>query len=308
MWQEVLTAAVFYMPFVMTIGFALFVFVVGLVCLLSGTFFVLVLASYGIYSLLRDSGLLSKAGDQMNGAWGFLSQTVLDNIKGSFVLANPEKIPNRQAVYICSPHGMVGYSWFFHLSFCLSEWPSESLRPLLAVHSILFRIPFAREILAANRCIEASDSEISKALESGHSVAIVVGGVEEMTLSGQDVAKLILKKRKGYIRLAKQFNLPIVPLYAAGENELFAMEKSWVWRRFSKLMYKTLGIQFPLPSWSSMKHFASILKKPLDTPVQTFVVEPIETQNKDVLTIQKECIQTIQEFLRAQKIKAEIIA
>jgi hypothetical protein len=308
MWQDVLTAAVFYMPFVMTIGFALFVFLVGFVCLLSGTFFVLVLAGYGIYSLMRDSGLLSKAGDKMNGAWSFLNKTVLTNIKESFVLANPEQIPNKQALYICSPHGLVGYSWFFHLSYCLSPWPETSPRPLLAVHSILFRIPFAREILAANRCIEASDSEISKAIEKGNSVAIVIGGVEEMTHSGQEVAKLILKKRKGYIRLAKQFDLPIVPLYAAGENELFSMEKSWVWRRFSTLMYQWLGIQFPLPSWSSMKHFASIVKKPLDTPVKTFVVEPIETHNKDVRVIQTECIHRIQTFLRAQNIAAEIIA
>ena len=128
MWQDVLTAAVFYMPFVMTIGFALFVFLVGFVCLLSGTFFVLVLAAYGIYSLLRDSGVLSKAGDKMNGAWSFLNKTVLNNIKESFVLANPEQIPNKQALYICSPHGMVGYSWFFHLSYCLSPWPETSPR------------------------------------------------------------------------------------------------------------------------------------------------------------------------------------
>ena len=308
MWQDLLTAAVFYMPFVVTIGFALFVFLIGIVCLLSGTFAILALATYGIYSILRDSGFLKQIGEKMNLGWNYVNETILKNIQESFVLADTENVPQSKALYICSPHGMVGYSWFFHLSYCLSEWPTKSPRPLLAVHSILFRIPFAREILAANRCIEASDQEISKALEAGNSVAIIIGGVEEMTHSGQDIVKLILKKRKGYIRLAKQANVPIVPLYAAGENELFAMENSWIWRRFSLLMYQWTGYQFPLPSWQSIKQFAGILKKPLDTPVKTFVLGPIETQNKEEHTIRNECISRIEGFLKNHKIHAEIVA
>jgi hypothetical protein len=308
MWQDILTAAVFYMPFVMTIGFALIVFLIGLVSLLSGTFLFLVFAGYGIYSILRDSGILKKAGDNMNGAWTFVSDTVLQNLRQSFVLKQEENIPKGQALYICSPHGLVGYSWFFHLCYGLSAWPTTSRRPLLAVHSVFFRIPFAREILAANRCIEASEEEIRNALKEGESVAIVIGGVEEMTLSGDDTVKLILKKRKGYIRIANQFNLPIVPLYAAGENELFAMERSWIWRRMSSLMYQWTGLQFPLPSWKSMRHFAGILKQPLEEPIQTFVLKPIETQNKRDIEIQSECIARVQEFLRTHDIKAEIIA
>lgn len=308
MWQDVLTAAVFYMPFVMTIGFGLFVFLIGLVCLLSGTMFVLMLAVYGIYSLLRDSGVLKQAGNKMNFAWSYINQTVLNNIKESFVLSDRNHIPNGKALYICSPHGLVGYSWFFHLSYCLSEWPSTSPRPFLAVHSILFRIPFAREILAANRCIEASDEEILKALNSGNSVAIVIGGVEEMTQSGQETVKLILKKRKGYIRLAKQAKIPIVPLYASGENELFSMETSWLWRQFATTMYSWTGLQFPLPSWKSIQEFASILKKPLETPVQTFVLKPIETQDKDEDHIRSECVSRVQTFLKAHQISADIVA
>ena len=307
MWQDILTAAVFYMPFVMTIGFALFVFLVGIVCLLSGTFAVLTLAGYGIYSLTRDSGLLKQAADKMNLGWSYVNETIVQNIQESFVLSDTEQIPKGNALYICSPHGLVGYSWFFHLSYCLSQWPSESSRPLLAVHSIFFRIPFAREILAANRCIEASEEEITKALNAGHSVAIVIGGVEEMSQSGQDTVKLILKKRKGYIRLAKQAKIPIVPLYAAGENELFSMERSWLWRRFSTLMYEWTGLQFPLPSWKSIRHFAGILKKPLEIPVKTFVLKPIETQNKEEHQIRDECISRMEVFFKTHQISAEIV-
>ena len=308
MWQDLLTAAIFYMPFVLTIGFALFVFLIGLLCLVSGTVFLVAAAGYGIYSMLRDTGVLTHAGDKMNFAWSYLNETILQNIKQSFVLADLDKIPDGKALYICSPHGLVGYSWFFHLSYCLSEWPSRSPRPLLAIHSLFFRIPVAREILAANRCIAATEEEIKKAFDAGHSVAIVIGGVEEMAQSGQDTVKLILKKRKGYIRLATQAKIPIVPLYAAGENELFSMERSWAWRYFATAMYRWTGLQFPLPSWQSIKQFASILKNPLETPVQTFVLTPIETQNKDEDQIRSECVECVQTFLRDKQISAEIIA
>lgn len=308
MWQDFITIAVLYMPFVMTIGFFVVVFLIGLVSIISGTFFIVAFAMYGIYSILRDTGIVKEAGSKMNTAWMYLSETMIDNIRKSFEIKQIENIPKEQALYICSPHGLLAYSWFFHFSYCLSDWPSRSPRPLLAAHSILFRIPFAREIFAANRCIEASEEEIQKALEAGHSVAIVIGGVEEMSLSGEEKTKLILKKRKGYIRLAKQANIPIVPLYAQGENELFQKEPFYIWKLVSDFLYRFTKLQYPLPSLKSLKQIAKILKAPLEEPIQTFVLNPIETQNKDNATIQAECIQRIQTFLKEKSISAEIIA
>jgi 1-acyl-sn-glycerol-3-phosphate acyltransferase len=307
MWQDILTAGVFYMPFVMTIGFALIVFFIGLACIISGTFFLIALANYGIYSILRDTGVLARLSDKMNLAWNYVNKKFVENLHESFVLQNTETIPKTQALYICSPHGLMAYSWFFHFSYCLSKWPEKSPRPLLAVHSMLFRIPFAREILEANRCIEATEEEIEKALNKGHSVAIVIGGVEEMSYSGEKQVKLILKKRKGYIRIAKQKGSPIVPLYAEGENELFQKEPSFLWKTFSDLLYRFTKLQYPLPSWKSIQYISRIVKEPLENPIQTFVLEPIETQNKDERTIQLECITRVQQFLKTHQIDADII-
>ena len=307
MWQDILTAGVFYMPFVMTIGFALIVFFIGLACIISGTFFLIALANYGIYSILRDTGILTRLSDKMNLAWNYVNKKFIENLQQSFVLRNTETVPKTQALYICSPHGLMAFSWFFHFSYCLSKWPEETSRPLLAVHSLLFRIPFAREILEANRCIEASEEEIQKALEKGHSVAIVIGGVEEMNYSGEKRVKLILKKRKGYIRIAKQRGIPIVPLYAEGENELFQKEPSFLWKKFSDLLYKVTKLQYPLPSWKSIRYISKIVKGPLEKPIETFVLEPIETQKKDERVIQLECISRVQTFLKNNHISHEII-
>lgn len=308
MWHELITAALFYMPFVITIGFAVFVFVVGLICICSGTIFFLLFAAYGSYAFLRDVGLIQQCISYVQSKWKYGNTNVLDNMKNTFQLRNTEQIPSGQALYICSPHGMVGYSWFFHFCYGLSEWPKSSQRPYFAIHSIFFRIPFARDIFLASRCIEASDAQIRKTLQEGHSVALILGGVEEMTYAGQDIVKIVMKKRRGYIRLAKERGIPIVPVYTAGENELFAAESSWIWRTFSNAMYKSTGFQFPLPSWTSMKNFAKIIQAPLDTPIETFFLKPIETQKKDEQTIRNECIRRLEHFFSDQKIRAEIIA
>jgi hypothetical protein len=308
MWQRLLGAAIFYMPFLITIAFAAFVFSIGLLTLLSGTFFVVVLAVYGLYCMLRDNGVFTQIGKSLSGLQMTADKPFLQNIQQSFVLQDTQNIPNRNALYVCSPHGLVGYSWFFHFAFCLSDWPTTSPRPLLAIHSIFFQIPLARELLAMSRCIEASEACILETLANGESVALMLGGVEEMVHAGQDTVKLVVNKRKGYVRLAKQAGIPIVPLYTAGENELFPTESLWFWKKFSSFMYTTTGLQFPLPTWTSMKAFASILDKPLDTPVKTFVLNPIETQKKGDSALRNEYVNQLQAFLKKKSINADILA
>ena len=57
-----------------------------------------------------------------------------------------------------------------------------------------------------------------------------------------------------------------------------------------------------------MKTFANIVNKPLEQPIQTFVLKPIETQNKDELQIRKDYLQSIKQFLKENKIDASIVA
>jgi 1-acyl-sn-glycerol-3-phosphate acyltransferase len=267
-----------------------------------------VLATYGLYCGLRDSGYLNRWIDTIKAYQSKVNQRVVNHLHQSFILEQKENIPNRNALYVCSPHGLVGYSWFFHFSFCLSDWPSSSPRPLLAAHSILFHIPIAKEILEANRCIEASERSILNALQKGHSVALIVGGVEEMFHAGDSTVKLVLKKRKGYVRLAKQAGVPLVPVYTHGETSLLGSESSWLWKQFSGWMYRWTHLQFPLPSWQHVKEFARIVRGPLETPVKTFVLAPIETQEKEEESLRKDYIQHVQAFLRQKKFTTEIVA
>jgi hypothetical protein len=60
-----------------------------------------------------------------------------------------------------------------------------------------------------------------KVLESGSSLAIIVGGSEEMMQSQPHTDILVLKKRKGFIRLALQNGADLVPVYGYGVTDLY---------------------------------------------------------------------------------------
>ncbi len=281
---------------------------IGIFALFSGTLIVLLLASYGAYAVLRDTGLLEQLIQKSKSIWRFLSNDVELNVRKTFVMRNLHLLPKRNALYICHPHGLFGYSWLLHFCYGIGEWPQEVPKPVLAIHSILFRIPFVRDVLEQCNCIEAKETTIQECLGKGKSVAIVTGGIEEMVYNGNKQVKLVLKKRKGYARIAKQCGAPIVPLFTRGENELFPTETFWLWSKLRHLVRKWTGLEVPLPSWTSMKRWIQILHKPLETPIETYVVGIVDTQKQNEDAIRAECIAIYKQFFQKESISADIIA
>lgn len=306
--ERVFTALLFYLPFLLTIVFGLLAMAIGILAIFSGTVVVLFLAAYGFYALLRDTGAIHICLMKMKMIWNYISHDVEQNIRQSFELRDLEKLPEQPALLLCHPHGLIGYSWMVHFCYGLSQWPVNKPKPFVAIHSILFRLPLVRDVLEVFRCIEAKEETIKDYLQKGNSVAIVTGGIEEMTYNGDKSVKLVLKKRKGYARIAKSCGVPIVPLFTLGENELFPNEPFWLWKTIAQLIYKWTGIYIPLPSWASMKQWASILRKPLESPIETFVLGVVDTQDKDESNIRKTCIDMYTKFFREKKIQGSIVS
>ena len=307
MGKEIFTAILFYIPFLFIIAFVFLALLLGIACILSGTILVLVLAMYGLYAFLREFGLLEYMLKHFQSVWTYIHNDIYKNIQESFRLNDVEKLPKTNALFICFPHGLLGHSWLLHFCYQISTWPHPIPRPFLAVHSIFFRIPFLKDVAELFHCIEAKEDIIASYLKKGHSVAILVGGVQEMLYNGSQPIKLIVKKRKGYIRIAKSCQVPIVPMFTVGENELFPNETWWPWKTLSDLVFKWTHIPLPLPSWQSVKSWVSILKKPLETPVQTFVLDTVNIKDKNEQQIKKEVLKTLQHFIHEKKLAVEII-
>jgi hypothetical protein len=306
--QEIFTALLFYLPFLLTIVFGVFALTIGILAIFSGTILILLLAVYGVYALLRDTGTIGLILSHLKSVWTFISHDIEKNLQESFILSGLETIPTKPALFLCHPHGLIGYSWMLHFCYEISQWPHEKPKPLVAIHSILFRLPIVRDILEQFRCIEAREDIITSHLKEGKSVAIVTGGIEEMVYNGDTTIKIVLQKRKGYARIAKECNVPIVPLFTVGENELFPNETFWLWKHVARLIHKWTKIYVPLPSWTSMTQWAHILRKPLETPVETFVLGVVETKQKEESQIRKECLELYRQFFQEKGIQAKIIA
>nr|XP_009685970.1 PREDICTED: diacylglycerol O-acyltransferase 2-like [Struthio camelus australis] len=78
---------------------------------------------------------------------------------------------------------------------------------------------------------------------AGTAVVIVIGGAAESLSCQPGVTTLILKNRKGFVRMALQHGAYLVPSFSFGENDLFRQvvfkEGSWmrsIQQRFQKMM------------------------------------------------------------------------
>lgn len=56
---------------------------------------------------------------------------------------------------------------------------------------------------------------------TSNGTVLIVGGAEEALLSSPNTYKIILKKRKGFVRIALQCGAPIVPVISFGEVNIY---------------------------------------------------------------------------------------
>jgi len=140
--------------------------------------------------------------------------------------------------------------------------------------SVMFKIPVVREFFLAFGYIDASRKVADAALESGRSIFVVTGGEEESmyssnTRSGGKEDILVLKNRKGFVRLALRHGAELVPIFGINnsdtfESYTFAFElRQWI--------QKTLKIALPI------FHGRYMTPMPYRVHIQTIVGEPIPT-------------------------------
>lgn len=120
-----------------------------------------------------------------------------------------------------------------------------------------FRIPLYRDYALAlglaSVSRESCDNLLSKGGPNGEgmgrAITIVVGGARESLDSQPQGLKLVLKRRKGFVKLAINNGADLVPVLGFGENELYeqfdAVSHPRV-HKFQLLVKRFLGFTIPL--------------------------------------------------------------
>ncbi|KAL2756810.1 hypothetical protein ACRALDRAFT_1062476 [Sodiomyces alcalophilus JCM 7366] len=139
--------------------------------------------------------------------------------------------PSRKYIFGYHPHGIISHgAWaaFATNALGFSEKFPGITNTLLTLDSN-FRIPFYRDWILAMGIRSVSKESIWNTLTRGghdrhgmgRAVTIVVGGARESLEAGPGTLRLILKGRKGFIKMALRTGSDLVPVLGFGENDLY---------------------------------------------------------------------------------------
>ncbi|KAM3868998.1 diacylglycerol O-acyltransferase 2-like [Diretmus argenteus] len=197
--------------------------------------------------------------------------------------------PNKNYILGCHPHGIMSAGAFtcFGTDSCGFSEVFPGVRATLAVLAGMFQLPLYREYLMSAALCPVSKPSLAHLLSKtgkGNALAIVIGGAAESLASSPGVHAVVMKQRKGFVRLALEFGADLVPVYSFGENELFRQvifSEGSLGRRVQELFKKIMGFA---PCLFVGERLALL---PYKTPITTIVGCPISVP-KRVLPTQEE--------------------
>ena len=216
--------------------------------------------------------------DQLPGLWLLASLYFRADVRGL------ERIPAEGAVLLVGTHsgGNVPPDTFvFTLAFC-SYFGVE--RPFYQlVHNLVALYPALRW-LPKFGTVAASPDNARLALDSGAAVLVYPGGDYEVYRPSWQRNVVDLGGRKGFVRLARETGVPIVPVSSVGgqETALFLGRGQWLARMLmldKLLRLKSLPISVALPWGLNVTDWLGHI--PLPAKIVIEVQEPITAAEDD---------------------------
>ncbi|XP_009082767.1 PREDICTED: LOW QUALITY PROTEIN: diacylglycerol O-acyltransferase 2-like [Acanthisitta chloris] len=186
--------------------------------------------------------------------------------------------PSRNYIIGSHPHGILCVGAF--CNFITGSTGFEELFP--GIRSFFFfRLPLFREYLMSGGLFPVTRRAIGHLLSHngmGNAVAIVIGGAAESLSCRPGLTTLVLKNRKGFVRMALQHGAYLVPSFSFGENDLFRQvvfeEGTWM-RSIQKRFQKMMGFA---PCVFYGRGLTSVQSRgflPYARPITTVVGEPV---------------------------------
>ncbi|PWY64281.1 diacylglycerol o-acyltransferase [Aspergillus heteromorphus CBS 117.55] len=168
-------------------------------------------------------------------------------------------LPTRKYIFGYHPHGIISHGAF--AAFATEALGFSRLFPgitntLLTLDSN-FRIPLYREYALAMGIASVSRDSCENLLTNGgidgegmgRAITIVIGGARESLDALPNTLRLVLKRRKGFIKLAIHTGADLVPVLAFGENDLYEQVRSEnhpLIHKLQMLVKSIMGFTIPL--------------------------------------------------------------
>ena len=205
-----------------------------------------------------------------------LISNIEGNIRKTFPIHVLHPIPNK-SIQIWHPHGITAVSLGVHNAFRITSEEFPKASPV--VHFGFNMIPIARDMLRQVDAVPSDYSSIKNALKQ-RSIAIGLGGVEEMSKVNGKNLEFIIRKRKGIFKIALETGSPIVPVISYGENEMFPETENTFLKEVNSMLYQLFKCKLPFPSFRSAYNWTRIMREPLE-PIHTYTGKPIHVKKID---------------------------
>jgi 1-acyl-sn-glycerol-3-phosphate acyltransferase len=218
---------------------------------------------------------------------------------------NLGNIPEEGPVLMVGNHSggnMTPDTFIFTLAFSTYFGVERAFHQL--AHNLVMASPYAR-LLRSGGTVAASPENARTALESGAALLVYPGGDWEVHRPTRDRNKVDFAGRKGFIRLALDVDVPIVPVVAIGgqETALFISRGAWLAQLSGAdrlLRLKVLPISLALPWGLNIGDFLGHI--PLPAKITVEVLEPINVreqfgENPDLNEVYDHVTRVMQEAL-----------
>jgi hypothetical protein len=272
-----------------------------------------ILVPYLIYILFSNagtSGELSFRSDRCRQlpVWSLFASYFPARLHRSQVLE-----PTRKYIFGYHPHGIISHGAF--AAFATEALGFSQLFPgitntLLTLDSN-FRLPLYREYALRMGLASVSRESIENILSKGgpngegmgRAVTIVVGGARESLESKPGTPRLILRRRKGFVKMAIRTGADLVPVLCFGENEIYkqvdANSHPYL-HRFQLLVKKIMGFTVPLFHARGVFNY-DVGMMPYRRPLNIVVGKPIrvvQEEHPDKETVDRVHEEYVRELVR----------
>ena len=151
-------------------------------------------------------------------------------------------------------------------------------------HDLVFRVPGPRASLSRYGTVPASPENMRRALDRGAALLVYPGGDHETYRPSWESDQIDFAGRTGFVKLARELGVPIVPVVAIGgqETALFlgqGRRAARALRLDRTLRLKVLPVQIAPPAGVTLLDLP--LRIPLPAKITIQVLPPIELDERD---------------------------